>query len=205
MIREPLIDAHTLDIPAIIYSCVFSSKCFFEVEAKRLNQITYSLAIRFRILALVSAVEELAVEQLHRDHSEYELEQYVHYENVNDIFETVHHAVEHRLELRHALYCFKRSEHSQHSQRLDGREVLAGRAADHVKGERYHGAYHYDRVHNVPELAQVRARVQYDAKVDNLQHHLDGEDTGERVIEVVEDLVSRRALRNGILGGQRDT
>lgn len=80
-------------------------------------------------------MEELAVEQLHRNHSEYELEQYVHYENVNDILETVHHAVEHRLELRHTLYCLKRPEHSQHSQRLDSREVLAGRAAGHIEGE----------------------------------------------------------------------
>lgn len=193
-----------------IFIRVILSEMLFSkwVKAKKgSNRIAYSLAIRFRIFALIGAVEELAIEQLHRDHSEYELEQYVHYENVNDILETVHHAVEHRFELRHAFYCLKRPEHSQHSQRFDGREVLAGgwRAADHVKGERHHRAYHYDRVHNVPELAQIRARMQYDAKVDDFQHHFDSEDPGERVIEVVENYVSRRLLRNRILGGQRDT
>jgi len=167
--------------------------------------VAYSLAILFRILALVGAVEKFTIEQLHRDHGEYELKQYVHYKNVNDVLETVHHAVEHRLELRHAFYRLEWPEHSQHSQRFYSREVLAGRAAGHVEGERHHGAYHYDRVHNVPELAQIRARMEYNAEIDDLQHHLDGEDTGERVIEVIEDLVPRRVLRDGILGGQRDT
>lgn len=76
------------------------------------NKNMYSLAIIFRILALIGAVEEFTVEQLHRDHSEDELKQYVHYENVNDVLETVHHAVEHRLEFRHAFYRLERPEHS---------------------------------------------------------------------------------------------
>lgn len=47
--------------------------------------------------------------------------------------------------------------------------------------------------------------MQYDAEIDNFQHHLDGKNTGERVVEVIEDLVPRRVLPDGILGGQRDT
>jgi len=167
--------------------------------------VAYLLAILLGILALVGTIEELAVEQLHRDHSEYELKQYVYYENVNDVLETVHHAVEHRFELRYALNRLKWPEHPQHSQRLDSREILAGWTADHVEGERHHGAYHYDRVHNVPKLAQIRARVQYDAEIDDLQHHFDGEDTGERIVEIIEDRIPRRVFPDGILGGQRDT
>jgi len=165
---------------------------------------TYSLALIWLILALVRAEEESTVEQLHRDHSEYELKQYVYYENVNDVLKTIHHAVEHRLEFRYALYRLERPEYSQNSQRFDGRKVLAGRAARHVEGEWHHGTYHHNRVHNVPELAQIRARVQYNTEVNDLQHHFDGEDASERVIEVVEIRVPRRVLRNRILGGQRD-
>lgn len=165
----------------------------------------YSLAVLFVILALVVAEVESTVEQLHRDHSEYELKQYVYYKNVNNVLKTIHHAVEHRLEFRHAFYRFQRPEHSQHTQRFDGREILTGRAAGHVEGERHHGAYHDDCVHNVPELPQIRARMQYNAEIDDLQHHLDSEDAGKRVIEVIEDLVPHRVLRNRILGGQRDT
>lgn len=78
------------------------NQIFFSKGGKKIYT-RYSLTILLCIFALVAAVEELAVEQLHRDHSEYELEQYVHYENVNDIFKTVHHAVEDRLKLRHPL------------------------------------------------------------------------------------------------------
>lgn len=85
----------------------------------------YSLTIFKRELALVVAVEELAVEQLNRDDSENELEQYIHNENVNDILQAVNDAIKYSFELGHSFNSFQWSEHSQHPQRLDCREILS--------------------------------------------------------------------------------
>ena len=169
--------------------------------------INYSLAVFFRVFAIVRAVEELAVEQLHRDYGEDELKQYVHNENVDDVFQTVHDTVEHRLELRHSFNSLEGSEHAKHTQRLDGREILAGAAAAlaarHVEGERHGGADDDDRVHEVPELAQVRARMENHPEIDDLQDHLDGEDARERVVEVVQYCVAGIHVVHRILRGQR--
>lgn len=54
-------------------------------------------AIFLELLGLVSAVEELALEQLHGHHSEDEHEEHVDDEDVEDILERVHHTVEHGL------------------------------------------------------------------------------------------------------------
>lgn len=51
-----------------------------------MEKIVYLLAIDCIMLARVGAVEKLAVEKLNADNSENELEQYVHDENVYNIF-----------------------------------------------------------------------------------------------------------------------
>lgn len=86
------------------------------------------------MLAVVRAEEKLPVEQLHTDDGENELEQYVHDQNVDDILQRVDNAVEHRLQFRHTLDGFQRSQHAQHSQRLDGGEVLSHAALVAVAG-----------------------------------------------------------------------
>lgn len=45
------------------------------------------LAIDGRVLAVIGAVEKLAVEQLHTDDGEDELEQYVHDENIYNVLQ----------------------------------------------------------------------------------------------------------------------
>ena len=63
----------------------------------------YSLALVSIVLALVGAVEELPVEELHADHGEDELEEQVDDEDVEDVLQRDDHAVEHSLQLRHSV------------------------------------------------------------------------------------------------------
>lgn len=49
------------------------------------------------MLAPVGAVEKLSVEQLNADYGKNELEQYVHNEDVDDIFQRVDDTIEDRL------------------------------------------------------------------------------------------------------------
>lgn len=88
-----------------------------------------TLAVLGRVLALVRAEEELAIEQLHGDHSKDEVEQNVDDQDVDDVLQRVDHAVEHGLELWHSLDRLQRTQHTQHPQRLDCAQILAGRAA----------------------------------------------------------------------------
>lgn len=90
--------------------------------------MVYLLAIDRIMLAFVGAVEKLAVEQLHTDDGENELEQYVHDENIYNVFQRIDDAIEHRLQLRHPLDGLQRAQHAQHSQRLDRGQILADTA-----------------------------------------------------------------------------
>ena len=63
----------------------------------------YSLALVSIVLALVGAVEELPVEELHADHGEDELEEQVDDEDVEHVLQRDDHAVEHSLQLRHSV------------------------------------------------------------------------------------------------------
>lgn len=81
------------------------------------------------IHTLIGAVEKLSVKKLYSYNGEDELKQYVHDEDIEHILEGVHNTVKHRLQLGHSLDGLERSQHSQHSERLDGAEVLAGSTA----------------------------------------------------------------------------
>ena len=63
----------------------------------------YSLALVSIVLALIGAVEELPVEQLHADHREDELEEQVDDEDVEHVLQRDDHAVEHSLQLGHSV------------------------------------------------------------------------------------------------------
>lgn len=65
---------------------------------------------------LVGAVEKLSIEQLYSNNSEDELEQYVHYENIEHILEGVDDAVKHRLQLGYPLDGLEGPQHTQHSE-----------------------------------------------------------------------------------------
>lgn len=54
-----------------------------------------------------------------------------------------------------------------------------------LKTEADKGAYHDRCIHNVPQVAEVRARVEQDSEVHDLEQHLHSEDARERVVEVV--------------------
>ena len=71
------------------------------------------------------------------------------------------------LELGHAVNCLERTEDAEHAKRFDRVQVLAGRLAA-AKGEREQSAYDHRGVEYVPNVAKVRARMQYDAHVDDL-------------------------------------
>ena len=64
-------------------------------------QVCNLLTVLGVVLALVIAVEELPVEQLHADHREDELEEQVDDEDVEHVLQRDDHAVEHSLQLRH--------------------------------------------------------------------------------------------------------
>ena len=52
------------------------------------------LAIVLRVFAVVGAVEEFAVEKLDSDNSENEMEEHVNDEDIEDVLQWVHYAVE---------------------------------------------------------------------------------------------------------------
>lgn len=71
------------------------------------------------------------MEQLHGDDGENEVKQYVHDQYVYHVLQRVDDAIENRFELGHAFYGLQRSQHPQHSQRFDGRQIRAdGPAAE---------------------------------------------------------------------------
>ena len=83
-----------------------------------------SLALLEVLLALVSAEEELPVEELYGYHSEDEVEEEVDHQDVEHILERVDHTVEDGLELGHALDRLQGPEHAQHAQGLHRGQVL---------------------------------------------------------------------------------
>lgn len=56
------------------------------------------LAVLFRVLRAVCAVEELPLEELHSDDGKDEHKELVDDQDVEDVFQRRHHAVKHRLE-----------------------------------------------------------------------------------------------------------
>ena len=83
-----------------------------------------SLALVGVFLALVGAEEELSIEKLDSNHSEDEVEQEVHDQDVEHVLERVDDAVEDRLQLRDSLDGLEGSEHTKYSERLHGAQVL---------------------------------------------------------------------------------
>jgi hypothetical protein len=89
------------------------------------------VAIGRILLGHIGAVEEFAVEQLHRDDTKNELEEKVDDENVKHILQRVDNAIEHRLkgsfdvllsknsganlQFRDSFNCLERPKHTQHS------------------------------------------------------------------------------------------
>lgn len=78
------------------------------------------------------------MEQLNGDDRENEMKQYVHDQYVDNIFQRVDHAVENRFELGHSLNGLQRSQHSQHAERLDGRQVRSDGTAAVMKTRNGH-------------------------------------------------------------------
>jgi len=85
--------------------------------------IVYSLACAVDGLAAVVTVEKLAVEQLNGNDGEDEMKQYVHDKYVDNVLQRIDYAVKHSFELGYALDGLQWSQNSQHSERLDGRQV----------------------------------------------------------------------------------
>lgn len=56
-----------------------------------------SPAVPLQNFGLIGAVEEFALEELHRDYSKNEHEEYVNDEDVQDVLQRVHNAVKHCL------------------------------------------------------------------------------------------------------------
>lgn len=81
------------------------------------------------MFALVRTIEEFAIEQLYGDYGENKLEQYVHDENVDDVFQRIYDAIEDCFQFRNAFDGFQGSQDAQYSQRFDRREILTGAAA----------------------------------------------------------------------------
>ena len=67
------------------------------------KQQRYLLAFVFCAAWQVSAVVELALEELNSEYGEYYVEKHVDNNDVFDVFQRVDHAVEHCLKLRHAV------------------------------------------------------------------------------------------------------
>ena len=103
-----------------------------------------SLAGILGLLALVTAVEELPVEELDGDNSEDEVEQPVDHEDVEHILERVDDAVEDGLQLGDALDGLEGAEDAQHAEGLHRAEVLAARAATVNRAYRSHYILYVD-------------------------------------------------------------
>ncbi len=81
------------------------------------------------MFAFVGAVKELAVEELDGHDGKDKVEEHVDDQDVENVLQRVDDAIEDGFELGHALDGFERSQDSQHSQRFDGAQILAGRAS----------------------------------------------------------------------------
>lgn len=57
-------------------------------------------AVPLQLLGLISAIEELPLEELHSNDSKYEHEEHVDDEDIEDILQGVHHTVKHGLQGR---------------------------------------------------------------------------------------------------------
>lgn len=86
----------------------------------------YSLAFIGVVPGRIVAEEELAVEELDANHGKDEKEKHVNDENVEHIFQRDHNTVEHSLERGDAVHHLERT---QHTQKFDGLEFLAGGCA----------------------------------------------------------------------------
>ena len=91
-------------------------------------KLRHSLALLCILLALVGAVEELSIEELDGYHSEDEVEEEVHHQDVEHILEGVDDAVKDSLQLWDALDRLQRPEHAEDAEGLHGAEVLAAGA-----------------------------------------------------------------------------
>ena len=83
--------------------------------------------------ALVVAEEELAVEELHADHSEDEVEEDVDDEDVEDVLQGVDDTVKDCFQLRNPLDGLERSEDTKNPQRLHHSKVFGSRASPESK------------------------------------------------------------------------
>lgn len=81
------------------------------------------------MFALVRTIEEFAIEQLYGDYGENKLEQYVHDENVDDIFQRINDAIEDCFQFRNPFDGFQGPQDAQYSQRFNRREILTCAAA----------------------------------------------------------------------------
>lgn len=81
------------------------------------------------MFAFVRTIEELSIEQLYGDYGENKLEQYVHDENVDDIFQRIYDAIEYCFQFRYSFDGFQGPQDAQDSQRFDRREILTCAAA----------------------------------------------------------------------------
>lgn len=79
---------------------------------------SYSLAFFLRILGAVGAIEELPLKELYRDDSEYEHEELVNNEDVEDILQRRDHTVKNSLQRGKRGAC-KRSVKSHRTTMLD--------------------------------------------------------------------------------------
>ena len=70
---------------------------------------------------MIVAVEEFPVEQLDADHGEDEEEEEIHDEDVEDVLERDHDAVEHGFERRHSVDHLEGPQHTQQLHRLQFR------------------------------------------------------------------------------------
>lgn len=91
------------------------------------------------MFTFVRTKEEFAIEQLYGDYSENKLEQYVHDENVDDVFQRINDAIENRFQFGYSFDGFQGTQDAQYSQRLDRREILTSAATtvSFVKGFKY--------------------------------------------------------------------
>jgi phosphopantothenate synthetase len=57
------------------------------------------LAVTFvrELLRAIRAIKEATIEELHSDHAEDELKEKIHDQDVEDVLQRVHHAIEHSL------------------------------------------------------------------------------------------------------------
>lgn len=71
-----------------------------------------------------------------------------------------------------------------------------------IKSHGHQRTDHNNCIHDIPELPKVRTGMQYDSQIDDLEEHLHGKDSRERVIELVQDVVLEGVLLDRVLARQ---